>query len=223
MAVGSAPFVLFINPDARIGQADLARLAAVLDAEPDVGLAGPRVLDEDGRLFPSQRRYQRAGSTWARALFLHRVLDAPWANEIVKQGAVYERPGYPEWVSGACMLVRRDVLERIGGFDERFFLYCEDMDLCARVRAAGHRVRYEPGATAWHEGGRSAPRTSLFPELARSRLRFARLHADDPRARLQHLGLAVGALTHVVAALGRPAHARGHAAALRVTLGRRAA
>ena len=113
-----------------------------------------------------------------------------------------------------------DALERLGGFDEGFFLYCEDMDLCARVRAAGHRVRFEPGATARHEGGHSAPRTSLYAVLARSRMRFARIHAGRVSASVQRAGLAVGALTHVVAAAGRPAHRRGHAAALRALLGR---
>jgi GT2 family glycosyltransferase len=221
MASGSAPYVLFLNPDARLAAADLERLAAVLDAEPDVAIAGPRVLDDAGRLVPSQRRYQRAGSTWAQAFFLHRTLRrAAWANEIIRQQSEYERAAYPEWLSGACMLARRDVVAALGGFDEGFFLYCEDMDLCARARAAGHRIRYEPGATVRHQGGHSAPRTSLYAILARSRMRFASLHAGRVRARLQHMGLAVGALTHVAASIGRPAHARAHAEALRAILGR---
>ncbi len=116
------------------------------------------------------------------------------------------------------MLVRREAFDAIGGFDEGFFLYGEDMDLGARLRAAGGQVRYEPGATAHHEGGRSAPRTSLFAVLARSRMRFARKHYGRVNAWLQWLGLAAGALTHVIAALPRPAHRRGHAAALRATL-----
>jgi N-acetylglucosaminyl-diphospho-decaprenol L-rhamnosyltransferase len=220
-AAGTAPLVLFLNPDARIAAPDLELLAAVLAAEPDVAIVGPRVVDADGALFHSQRRYQRAGSTWAQALFLHRLfLRARWANEIIKQPDAYERPGYPEWVSGACMLARREVLERLGGFDEGFFLYCEDMDLCARARASGYLVRYEPGATVEHEGGRAAPRTSLYAALVRSRARFANLHAGSARARLQHVGLAVGALTHIAASFGRPAHARGHAAALRAVLSR---
>jgi N-acetylglucosaminyl-diphospho-decaprenol L-rhamnosyltransferase len=179
------------------------------------------VLGDDGSLFPSQRRYQRAGSTWAHAFFLHRPLRrAAWANEIIRQDAAYEQPAYPEWISGACMLVRRDVLESIGGFDEGFFLYCEDMDLCARVRKAGHRIGYEPAATVRHHGGHSAPRTSLYAVLARSRMRFASLHAGSVLARLQHVGLAVGAATHVVVSIGRPARARGYTQALLTILGR---
>jgi GT2 family glycosyltransferase len=219
MRAGDAPLVLFINPDARIDAQDLARLAGVLEAEPSVALVGPQLREEDGALIPSMRRYQRLGSTWAQALFLHRVIRrAPWANEIIHDEAAYAAPASPEWLSGACMLVRREALEALDGFDEGFFLYCEDMDLCRRIRAAGHEVRYEPGAVARHEGGHSAPRTSLFAVLARSRTRFARKHSGILIAALTQLGLAVHAVTHTLAAVGRPEHARGNAAALRAVV-----
>jgi N-acetylglucosaminyl-diphospho-decaprenol L-rhamnosyltransferase len=221
MAAGSAPFVLFLNPDARIDAEGLGRMAAALEAEPDVAIVGPRLLEDGGRLVPSMRRFQRTGSTWAQAFFLHRVLRrAAWANEIVRDAALYEHVAYPEWLSGACMLGRRAALEPIGGFDEGFFLYCEDMDLCARLRAAGHEIRYEPGVAVHHEGGRSAPRASLYAILARSRTRYAGAHAGRVSAFLQRAGLAANALTHVAVAAGRPARARGHAAALREVLRR---
>lgn len=218
-AAGDAPYVLFVNPDARIDEVSLRRLVDVLDADPEVAIVGPQLREEDGALIPSIRRYQRLGSTWAQALFLHRVIRrARWANEIVHDEAAYAAPADAEWLSGACLLVRRGAFEELGGFDEGFFLYCEDMDLCARARAAGHVVRYEPRAVARHEGGHSAPRTGLFPVLAESRSRFARKHHGPVVAFLERLGLAVHAVTHVLAAVGRPAHRRGNAAALRALL-----
>jgi N-acetylglucosaminyl-diphospho-decaprenol L-rhamnosyltransferase len=221
LAAGDAPLVLFLNPDARIAAEDLDRMVAVLDAEPDVAIVGPRLQDGEGRLIPSVRRCQRAGSVWGQALFLHRLMPrAAWANEIARQEELYERVAYPEWISGACMLARREALEPIGGFDEGFFLYCEDMDLCARLGAAGWRVRYEPGALVHHVGGHSAPRSSLLAVLARSRIRYARKHGAPVSARLQRVGLAVDALTHALVGMRRPAYARGHAAALRAVLGR---
>jgi N-acetylglucosaminyl-diphospho-decaprenol L-rhamnosyltransferase len=218
-AAGSAPFVLFINPDARIDDLALARLAAVLEAEPAVGVVGPRLTDADGALVRSMRRYQRLGSTWATALFLHRVFRrAAWANEIIGDPTAYDHAAYPEWISGACMLARRSVLEEISGFSEDFFLYGEDMDLCARIREAGWLVRYEPGAEVFHEGGRSAPRPSLYPVLARSRIAFARRHHTGLSALGQRIGLCAGALTHVAVTCLRPTRRRGHVAALRATI-----
>jgi len=216
IARGSAPFVLLLNPDARIDEAALVRMAAVLESEPQVAVVGPRIVGTDGVLFHSMRRYQRIGSVWATALFLHRVLTrAAWANEIIRQPEAYDRAAYPEWVSGACMLIRRSVLEQVEGFDEGFFLYGEDMDLCARVHALGYRVRFEPAAVVVHEGGRSAARTSLYAVLARSRMVFARRHSNTASVLAQCLGLAVGATTHALATAPRRAHRRGHAAALR--------
>lgn len=218
-AGGSAPYLLFINPDARIDADALKHLVAGLEAEPGVALAGPRLLDDDGSLMPSMRRGQRTASTLAQALFIHRLLPrAAWANEIIRDPAEYQDVAHPEWVSGACMLVRREAFTAVGGFDEGFFLYCEDMDLCVRLRAAGHAIRFDPAATARHEGGHSAPRSSLYAVLVRSRIRYARKHYGRVHATVQRLGLALNAATHVAAAARRPAHARGHAAALRATV-----
>jgi N-acetylglucosaminyl-diphospho-decaprenol L-rhamnosyltransferase len=219
MAAGVAPLVLFLNPDASIRPQELERLVGVLGSELDVGVVGPRLVDGAGKLVPSLGRFQRAGSTWAQALFVHRLLRTTrWANDITPHAALHEQVAYPEWLPGACLLVRRDLMQRLGGFDEGFFLYGEDMDLCARIGAAGYRIRYEPHAVAYHEGGHSAPRTTLFAAFARSRIRFARLHAGRVSALLQHAGLIAGAMTHLVAAVGRPAYARGYAAALYATL-----
>jgi GT2 family glycosyltransferase len=224
-AAGAAPLILFINPDAEITADALAQMVAVLEAEPDVVLVGPRLTESDGELMHSMRRYQRTRSMWAQALYLHRLLPrARWANEIDYRPGLYDAPAYPEWLSGACMLVRRPAFERVGGFDDGFFLYCEDQDLCRRLRAAGGGIRYEPSAVVSHRGGHSAPRTSLYAVLAESRIRFARKHNNRLHAALQHAAIATEALTHTLAGTaGRPAHARGHRAALRASLPRPAA
>lgn len=216
---GDAPLLLLLNPDATIAPADLTRLVAVLDAEPDVGLVGPRLLDGDGKLIPSLRRLQRPSSVWSEALYLHRLApDARWSSEIETRQDRYDAVAYPEWISGAAMLVRREAFDAIGGFDEQFFLYCEDQDLCARLRTAGWRIRYEPEATVSHVGGHSAPRTTLLGVLAESRIHFARKHSGRVSASVQRLGVAVGALTHLMVGLRRPGHAAGHRRALTATL-----
>jgi N-acetylglucosaminyl-diphospho-decaprenol L-rhamnosyltransferase len=213
---GDAPYVLFLNPDARMEAAGLDALTGALDADPSVALAGPRLLDGDGALMHSMRRFPRVTSTWAQALFVHRLLPrARWTDELDRRAEHYDRPARPEWVSGACMLVRRSVFEELGGFDEGFFLYSEDTDLCRRIRDRGLEIAYEPGAVVRHRGGHSAPRSGLLAVLAASRSRYARLHARRGSAWLQVAGIRAGALTHALANLRRPATARGHLAALR--------
>jgi N-acetylglucosaminyl-diphospho-decaprenol L-rhamnosyltransferase len=213
---GSGDYVLFLNPDARIDGDSLERLARVLDAEPEVAIAAPRILEPDGSLDFSQRRFPRLRSTYAHALFLHRLFrKSPWASELVEDAAAYELAGSPEWASGACLLVRRAVLEQLEGWDDGFFMYCEDKDLCKRARDAGHDIRFEPGAVVTHEGGASAPRASLSPTLAASRVRYARKHEPWLYAELERTGVALTALTHMIAGRGGRAGRAGHARALR--------
>ncbi len=217
---GSAPYVLFLNPDATIDADAVGRLARVLDDDPAMGLVAPRIVDADGAVEHSRRRFARLRSTYAQALFLHRLAPrAPWADEVVRDEAAYERAGTAEWVSGACMLVRRSALERIGGWDESFFLYAEDQDLCRRLWDAGYAVRFEPTATATHVGGASAPRASLLPVLAESRIRYARKHRGRSAATLERLGVALGALTHALATTRGRTWRTGQLRAARKALG----
>ena len=216
---GSGRYALFVNPDARIVPAAAETLAAVLDREPDVAVAAPRIVDDDSSLDLSQRRFPTLRSTYAHALFLHRLFRrADWASELVRDPADYERPGSPDWASGACLLVRRSVLEELGGWDEGFFMYCEDKDLCRRARDRGYDVRFEPAAVAHHAGGASAPRPSLAHVLAQSRVRYARKHRGRVVAELERAGIALTALTHMAISRGGRAARAGHAAALRAAL-----
>jgi N-acetylglucosaminyl-diphospho-decaprenol L-rhamnosyltransferase len=218
-AAGSAPHLLLLNPDARIEPESLRALVAVLEQDASIGVAGPRILDEDGQLDWSQRRFPRLRSTFAQALFLQRVFPrTSWTDEVIRDAGAYERPAAPDWLSGACMLIRRTALEPLGGLDEGFFLYSEDTDLCRRMRSAGWGVRFEPAATARHEGGGSAPRHRTEWISARSRVHYARKHHGRPVAALHAAGVWLRALTHAVVWVHRPAIARGHIAAARATV-----
>ena len=220
---GSAPYVLLLNPDTRLDGRSLATLVDVLEADAGAGAVAPRIVDGDGSLDYSQRRYPRLRSTYARALFLHRLFPrASWTDELIRDERAYERPGTPDWVSGACVLLRRSVLEELAGLDEGFFMYSEDIDLCKRLRQAGHELRYEPSAVVEHEGGASAPRTNLLPVLAASRLRYAAKHRGAAGAFLERLGVALEACTHLVVSRGGKAARAGHARALRLALSRHA-
>ncbi len=215
---GDAPYVLFLNPDARIAPDAVAALAAELDRDERVGAVAPRIEEPDGSLDYSLRRSPRLRSSFAQALFLHRLFpEATWADEVIRDPAEYEQPHAVDWVSGACFAVRRDVLQELGGLDESFFHYSEDVDICERIRRSGREVRYVPAALAEHEGGASAPRARLLPILAASRIRYSAKH--DPAAVVLALraSVALGAATHVVLARSGEAR-RGHLGALGVAL-----
>lgn len=216
---GDAPWVLFLNPDARLSPADLRSLAAAADADPRIGAVGPRIVTEYGQLDYSIRRFPRLRSTYAQAAFVHRFVPrSPWADEVVRDVGRYEHAGPADWLSGACLLVRRVVLERIGGFDERFFMYCEDADLCRRVWDAGYRVHHVPTATAVHAGGHSAPRASLLPVLAESRVLYALKHRSTVAALAERLGIALSSLTHAAVSRGGRSARGGHLRAARRVL-----
>lgn len=218
---GEAPFVLFLNPDARIDVASIDLLRGVLERKPSIGLVAPKIIHDDGSIQFSQHRFPRPRTTFARALFLHRLVpSAGWASEDIRDPAAYEHPGSPDWVGGACILLRRSTLEQLGGFDERFFLYCEDTDLCFRLRDAGLDIRYEPKASAVHAGGASAPRADLLPVLASSRKRYAEKHRSPLAAFLERIGLALGAVTHAVISCGGFRVRTGHLRSLRLILSR---
>ncbi|MCW2992775.1 MAG: glycosyltransferase family 2 protein [Conexibacter sp.] len=219
VARGTAPYVLLLNPDAVLERGELAKLVAVLDGDPGIGLVAPRIVDEDGVLQRSVRRFPRLSSAVGKALLLHRVWpDAAWSDDLVQSESAYDHAWDPEWVSGACMLVRRSALEALGGLDEGFFMYAEDTDLCWRIWDRGQRVRFEPSAVVVHGGGHSAPRSQLRVADVRSHVRYVVLREGVGAARRVALVVALDELTHLVLRARRPGYARGHWAGLRAAL-----
>jgi N-acetylglucosaminyl-diphospho-decaprenol L-rhamnosyltransferase len=212
---GQAPYVLLLNPDAEIAEDAIQQLVRVLEEHPEAAAVAPRIVDGDGHLDFSLRRFPRLRSTFAQALFLHRVFPrASWTDELVRDTEIYARPGSPEWVSGACMLLRRTALEQLGGLDDGFFMYSEDVDLCKRLRDEGFGIRFEPVATVVHQGGASAPRSALLPVLAASKIRYARKHRGGAYAALERVGVGLGALAHMVVSRGGVSQRVGHARSL---------
>jgi N-acetylglucosaminyl-diphospho-decaprenol L-rhamnosyltransferase len=155
---GSAAWVLILNPDARIEPGGVQAMIDAAVRGHRVGCVGPKTTDPSGATYPSARSFP--GIVTA---LVHGILGGVWpGNPATKRyhattGATGES-GQVDWVSGCCMLLPRQAWDEIGGFDERYFMYVEDMDLCFRLRKAGWRTIFEPTATIMHVGGRSSRR-----------------------------------------------------------------
>jgi N-acetylglucosaminyl-diphospho-decaprenol L-rhamnosyltransferase len=209
--LGSAPFVLFLNADTQIGAVSVRRLIAAMSNNGTAGATAPRLVGADGTVELSQRKFPRLRYTFAEALFLHRFTSAGWASDALRKKTDYQHRQSCEWVHGACLLVRRAVLEAVDGLDESFFHYCEDADLCYRIRQLGFETWFEPAVTALHIGGGSAARVDLLPRLTSSKILYAKKHCNPPTATFERLGLALKGLTHMIASSGldrRASHAR---------------
>lgn len=161
LAHTGAPLVLILNPDCVLDRESVARLRCELLRWPRCAIVGPRILDPDGGLQDSARGdpnlmtgiFGRTGSLSRLLPGLHVVRKNLVAQQALQSGA---SSTVVDWVSGACMLARRDALTLVGGFDEAYFLYWEDADVCRRLRTAGWETRYVPSAIVRHQVGQSS-------------------------------------------------------------------
>lgn len=176
--------VLLLNPDTLVHEGGVATMVGYLDADPTVGAVGARLLDPDGSLQYSCRRfpgyltiffgrYALLTRLWPGNAVSRQYLYAEWDHRSVR--AV-------DWVSGACLMARREVVERVGALDEGYFLFVEDMDWCRRIRDAGWAIVYLPDAVVTHHIGVSRGPAAARVVWARHRgmLRYVRKHFRPP-------------------------------------------
>ena len=149
-AVTRAPVVAVLNPDLEVEPGTAAAMLARLDREPDLAAVGPVVRNPDGSQYPSARTVPSMGDAVGHALF---GLVRP-SNRFTRRYRQLDvdpaRPRDVEWLSGAAMWLRRSALQSVGGWDEHYFMYMEDVDLCWRLRRLGWRVAYEPSGAVLH-------------------------------------------------------------------------
>ena len=174
LRTADARYVLFLNPDTEFLGSGLEDLVAALDTRPDVGLAGVRQVGGRGGLAPSIRRFPSTLNMLAEALGVERLpLLRRFLGERVVDPDPYERETLCDWTSGSFMLARGEALAETGGFDERFFLFSEETDLCWRLNRAGWQIVHLPLVTIRHfESERSASPT-MEAQSAYARLQFA--------------------------------------------------
>jgi N-acetylglucosaminyl-diphospho-decaprenol L-rhamnosyltransferase len=220
-----ASFVLFLNPDTEIVQGRLGDLVEELAVRPRVGLVGCRQLDATGAVYPTIRRFPTAVRLFFEAVGSERFpFRASWLGERELDQSRYEQETECDWTSGSFMLVRREALLGAGLMDERFFLYCEEPDLCLRIRRGGWDVRHVPTMTIVHYVGNAGLNEQLVAQDA-----FARRQYFEKHFSLVHRAAAIGAFAsgHVLRAVvggfdseTRPRRRTCSRAALRALLGR---
>jgi N-acetylglucosaminyl-diphospho-decaprenol L-rhamnosyltransferase len=180
LAATGSRWVLFLNADTELLEGSLAELVSQLDARPEVGLAGVRQVDAAGAITPTARRFPTAARSLGDALGLERLPGRPaWLGEREVRPERYDSELEIDWTIGSFMLARREALDAVGGLDERFFLYSEEVDLCLRLRRAGWRIVHLPTLTILHHGSTGR---ALDPRLA-SQSAWAQLQYADKNLR----------------------------------------
>jgi GT2 family glycosyltransferase len=178
----SSRYVLVLNPDCIVRPGAVPRLVAFADAHARAGIVGPRLLEPDGRLQRSRRRFPTVAGTLVRRTPLRLVLrDVEQAQSSHYLADVPDEPVRCDWMLGACLLLRRAMLDEIGGFDEGFPMYGEDIELQYRAMRAGWERWYVPDAIAVHEYQRVIDRTLLHRRTLwhlQGMARFVRLHPE---------------------------------------------
>jgi len=177
LALARAPHVLLLNSDAEVRPGAVETMAALLDARPRVGAVGPRTLGSDGSVQVSFGPPLTPLNEWRQRRLVQGV-RAREAAALGRAAALAAVEHEPAWLSASCLLARREALGAVGGFDEAFFLYEEDVDLCRRLRQAGWTLVFTPEAEVVHHLGRSmeqAPERARL-EYHRSHLHYYRKH-----------------------------------------------
>jgi N-acetylglucosaminyl-diphospho-decaprenol L-rhamnosyltransferase len=184
IAATRAPIVAVLNADLTLETGTAKAMVARFDEEPGLGACGPRIRNLDGTDYPSARN-----SPSVPLAVAHGLVGLWWPTNrfTARYRQLYADPSRPrsvDWVSGAAIWFRRSALDVVGGWDERYFMYMEDLDLCWRLRTAGFDIAYEPAGGVTHVQGASTSQRPyrMLIQHHRSAWKFARRRFTGARA-----------------------------------------
>ncbi|MBV8981388.1 MAG: glycosyltransferase family 2 protein [Acidimicrobiia bacterium] len=214
LAVARAEYVTVLNPDAVVEGGTIKTLAEALDADPGLGAVAPRVDNPDGTLYPSVRAFPSMGDAVGHAFLGFVAPRNRFSRRYRMLDWDHAQASDVDWASGTCLMLRASALGADGRFDESYFMYVEDVDLCWRLREAGWRVGYEPAARVVHTVGASSELAPyrMIAAHHRSLLRFSARTAHGRRRALLPLVAAGLGVRTVLAWLQRASRGRPHAA-----------
>lgn len=198
----SGEYIFLLNPDTEIlGQA-IASLVDYLDRHQEVGVVGPRIVNPDGSLQPSVRRFPTFLASLLVLSGLHRFFRP---RTYFMDDFDYSRESEVDQVMGAALMTRRAITERLGLFDEKFWLWYEEVDFCRRVKNAGHKIYYYPEGVVVHRGGESFSQLDVFSRkkaVGRSLVHYFHKHGNffEGLAMRAAVGLILGVALGMAAA-----------------------
>ncbi len=191
LAAATGDFLLLLNPDTEIVGDALPRMVDYLQIHPGVGMLGPQLLNPDGSAQSSRRRFPTLPvlfleSTWLEKLAPRKVLQHYYAKE--QPDDLVQNV---DWITGAAMLTRREAVAQVGGMDEGFFMYSEELDWCRRIRETGWRVVYFPEARIVHHEGKSSEQVVAARHIyfQSSKVRYTRKYHGNAAAECLRLWL----------------------------------
>jgi N-acetylglucosaminyl-diphospho-decaprenol L-rhamnosyltransferase len=185
-------YILLLNPDTVAHPGSISLLCDYMEAHPEAGIIGPRLLNADGSLQPSRRRFPTLTTALIESTPLQQfVPNASSLRRFYMLDRPEDAPQQVDWLSGAVLLCRREALEQAGPFDPGYFMFSEEVDLCRRVAQAGWSIAYLPAAEVTHFGGGSTDQAvpSRHINFNTSKARYFRIHEGRVLGRLVRLYL----------------------------------
>jgi hypothetical protein len=146
--IAKGKYLLFLNPDTIVTQDTISEMLRIIKGKKDKGILGCKVLNRDKTIQPSCGNFPTIFN-----VFLDRIplFNKTIRTQLIRNEAYYQHDHEPDWISGVCMLMAKKTFFSLNGFDEKYFLYVEDVDLCYRAKKAGYKIYYSPNATIYHK------------------------------------------------------------------------
>jgi N-acetylglucosaminyl-diphospho-decaprenol L-rhamnosyltransferase len=187
LAAGRGRYALLVNSDAFVWPGAIQALVSWADLQPQAGIIGAQLLNADGSFQASHTPFPNLWREWLILSGMGRLIYGRWYPS--RGPGEDQGPQIVDYVEGACLLVRRKAFEEVGGLDEAYFMYAEEVEWCYAMHAKGWQVWYQPAAKVTHLGGGSSRNRPFQREadLYRSRVRFFRKHYGDMAAELLKL------------------------------------
>lgn len=174
----SGRYIFLLNNDTVLMADAVKSLYSFMDRSPETGIAGPQILTDQETLQESFFKIPNLFTEFMQKNFYNKIVENKESLLGKRQYLKYQKEQEVDWITGACMMIRKEAIEDAGLFDEKYFMYFEDADLCCRVRKEGWKVKYFPGAKIIHQGGVSkrSNETVVAKEYRASQLYFYKKH-----------------------------------------------